>query len=382
LESTRLFTLSAIDQNLHPSIASAITKYHLTELARIAMSEAMDIHAGKAIMLGPKNYLGRAYESIPISITVEGANILTRNLMIFGQGAIRCHPYIQLEMKAANLSDPKESLQEFDRVLSEHIKYTVSNIARVLVHAVTCGLFCAIPKQNKPYLNKPYRQLTRMSAALALASDLAMLCLGGKLKRRERLSARLGDVLSYLYMASAVLKYDQDFGDHIADKQYVRWCTETLLFKAQEALIDFCHNFPIRSLGSLLKFWIFPFGRSYQLPSDKLEHQLTDMMLSVNSFRERLTQHCYLGEDGPIKGLEATFALWVEVHPLLHKLDNAVRQGILEKHIDNEMLNFAIEQQILTRAEADLVSRYETARREVISVDEFSNQQLYGMGHE
>jgi alkylation response protein AidB-like acyl-CoA dehydrogenase len=369
LEATRLLTLTAIDQNLHPSIASAITKYHLTELARITMSQAMDIHAGKAIMLGPKNYLGRAYESIPISITVEGANILTRNLMIFGQGAIRCHPFIQDEIKAANLTDSVEALNAFDEILSKHIRYTVSNFARVFVHALTGGIF------------KNYdRQLTRMSAALALTSDLAMLCLGGKLKRKERLSARLGDVFSYLYMASAVLKYDQDFGDQTADKYYVQWCIQTLLFKTQEALIDFCNNFPIRFLGCFLKVWIFPLGRSYPLPSDKLEHHLSEAMLSPNIFRERLTQHCYLGEDGAIQALESTFALFIEVQPLLHKLDKAFKEGSLEKHVDKAMLQLAVEQQILTSSEAEWVSRYEKARLEVISVDEFSHDQLHGNG--
>ncbi len=233
LEATRLLTLTFLDQKLSPGVATAISKYHMTSLSRTIVNDAMDIHGGKGIMLGPNNYLGRAYQSVPISITVEGANILTRSLMIFGQGVIRCHPYLRDEMKALNQKDQELGLKVFDQILGQHISYTLSNFARLIFHSFTAGFFAAsYPLQA---LKGPIRQLSRMSLALAFVSDVALFIMGGKLKRSERLSARLGDVLSYLYLASAVLKYYQDSGEQKWDIPYANWALQTCLYRIQNA---------------------------------------------------------------------------------------------------------------------------------------------------
>lgn len=246
-EASRVMTAGAVDLGIKPSVVSAIAKYHMTEMGREIMNHSMDIHGGRAIIMGERNYLANGYMSQPIGITVEGANILTRNLMIFGQGAIRCHPYVFREMLAAQMEDTEEGVKRFDSLLFRHIGYGVSNFARTFALGLSASKFA-----NKPVggqTGKYYQHLTRMSSALALTSDIAMGILGGDLKRKERLSARLADVLSHLYMCSAVLKYYQDNDRPLADLPYVKWNMEYGLHKIQEAFYD-------STKTSRLRLWV------------------------------------------------------------------------------------------------------------------------------
>ncbi|MCB1842097.1 MAG: DUF1974 domain-containing protein, partial [Halioglobus sp.] len=251
-------TSGAIDQGEKPAVPSAILKYHCTELGRKVGNDAMDIHGGKAIMMGPRNYLSRGYMATPIAITVEGANILTRSLIIFGQGAIRCHPFVLRELHAAQNEDEQQGLADFDQALFSHVGYAISNLARSFFLALTHAKFSNVPL-NTP-TRRYYQNINRYSAAFALASDFAMLTLGGKLKIKELLSARLGDVLSSMYLASAVLKHFENQGRRAGDLPLVEWSVRTLMYHAQEQLHSFLRNFPNGFLAGVLRFFIFPAG--------------------------------------------------------------------------------------------------------------------------
>ncbi|MGH8352618.1 MAG: acyl-CoA dehydrogenase, partial [Pseudomonas sp.] len=276
MDSARLLTASAVDQGEKPSVLSAILKYHLTERGRECIGHAMDVHGGKAICMGPHNYLARAWQSAPISITVEGANILSRNLMIFGQGAIRCHPYLLREMALAGRADRAQALLEFDALLLRHSGFAVGNAASSLLLGLSLGRFGQAPGDN---LCRPYfRALNRLAAAFALLADVSMLLLGGELKRRERLSARLGDVLSHLYLASAALKryHDLDYPEHL--RPLLRWALEESLGQAEQALDQLLGNFPRRSLGLALRLLVFPFGRRHKGSSDAVDAQVAEIL--------------------------------------------------------------------------------------------------------
>ncbi|WP_406672544.1 acyl-CoA dehydrogenase, partial [Natronospira sp.] len=227
MEAMRRMTAGALDLGEKPSVLSAILKYHCTEGMRQVVGDAMDIHGGKGVMMGPGNYLARTYQSIPISITVEGANILTRSLMIFGQGAIRCHPYLLKEMECVGMEDEEQAVRKFDRALFSHVGFTISNAVRAFVTGLTRGLFIRTPEAGE--VSRYYRQFSRMSAAFAFSADVTLLLLGGELKRKERLSARFGDVLSHLYMGSSMLKQFEDQGRPASDLPMLHWaCQESL----------------------------------------------------------------------------------------------------------------------------------------------------------
>src|SRR5690606_19893581 len=285
-------TCAALNAGEKPAVASAILKYHNTELGRQVANDAMDVQGGKAIMLGPKNYLARNYESVPISITVEGANILTRNLIIFGQGAIRCHPFVRAEMDAARDEDRERGLREFDRLLFAHIGYALSNAARSFVMGLTLARFADAPETGPT--RRYYQHIARYSASFALAADAAMLTLGGELKRKETLSARLGDMLSYLYLGSMVLRHYEDQGQPAEDLPLVEWACRTLLYRTQEQLHGLLRNFPNRFVAALLRVAVFPRGRTYSAPSDELCQRIAELMINPTEARRRLADVAYV----------------------------------------------------------------------------------------
>ncbi|MFU8797547.1 MAG: acyl-CoA dehydrogenase, partial [Gammaproteobacteria bacterium] len=295
LNASRVMTAWAVSQDIKPSVVSAIAKYHMTEIMRKVVNHSMDIHGGRGIQAGPRNYLINAFTALPIAITVEGANILTRSLIIFGQGAMRCHPYIREEMEAAADPDTIKSLKKFDKLLCSHIAYIASNKARTFILGLGGVHFLSVPVNGETTMY--YRQLTRMSSALAWVSDIAMLLLGGQLKRKEGLSARLGDVLSHLYLSSAVLKYYQENGQPTSDLPYVHWALQNNLYQIQIAFEDFFNNFPNRLLGRFMRFMVFPLGHSYKAPSDKLNHQIASSMMERSELRDRMTECCYLNDE-------------------------------------------------------------------------------------
>jgi alkylation response protein AidB-like acyl-CoA dehydrogenase len=373
LEASRRMTAGAVDLKFKPSVVSAIQKYHATELARTMTDAAMDIHAGRAVQFGPRNYIGQAYVGLPISITVEGANILTRNLIIFGQGAIRCHPYVLKEMQAANDTNKRRGLRAFDKELLSHIGYTSSNIVRAITFGFTRAKFVKAPN-NSP-LGYYYKQLTRMSTALALCSDFAMLILGGQLKRKERLSARLGDVLSYLYLSSTVLKYYADQASPAEDLPYVKWCLETGLFKMQTAFDKFLLNFPNQFVAGVLRSLIFPFGKPYHGPSDKLETQIVQTMMQQPSvLRARLTANIYVPDDETdcLGRMEAAFKAAYETEDL----EARIKQAISNKNMTfcpdmTKQVVLALEVGIINANEADKLLHAQALIRDAMEVDTF-----------
>jgi acyl-CoA dehydrogenase len=372
-EASRIMTAGAVDLKIKPSIASAIAKYHMTELARDMVSHAMDVNAGQAIQTGPRNYLAHVHMAIPVSITVEGANILTRNLIIFGQGAIRCHPYILEEIGLFSGEESPETTEQVDKILLSHMGYGIRNFVRTFVSGLTGGIFITPPVHGP--IATYYRQLTRMSSALALLSDMSMMILGGSLKRKERISARLGDVLSQLYLASAVLKYFNDHKQPASDVDYVKWCVEMSLYKMQTAINELLDNFPIGWLGKIINWVIFPFGNSYQKPSDALTHKIVGSMLAPSEFRDRLTQFCYLSHDDedPLHRLESALESMLEVEPVFKKFQAAVRKGTIPKRANFEdQMAAAVSSSVLTTDEMQALKKFYALQKEVIKVNEFS----------
>ncbi|SDG27656.1 acyl-CoA dehydrogenase [Phytopseudomonas seleniipraecipitans] len=378
MDSARILTANAVDLGEKPSVLSAILKYHLTERGRECITHAMDVHGGKGIIMGPSNYLGRSWQGAPIFITVEGANILSRNLMIFGQGAIRCHPYVLKEMALANREDRDQALLEFDDLLMQHIGFAVSNAASTLILSLSLGMLGKVPGDR---ISRPYfRALNRLSAAFAMLADLSMMLLGGELKRRERLSARLGDVLSHLYLASAALKryHDQDYPEHV--RPLLHWAMEESLGKAETAIDNLLSNFPNRFLGSALRVLVFPFGRRHQGTDDHLDAQVAAIIgrNAGDPALEELLEGCFrpTSTDDPVGALQHALNLLQEVQPLQKKLHKAVKAGQVRETPGQSEIETAVAAGVLTVDEGEQLQRAETARRVVIDVDDFSKEEL------
>jgi len=367
---------TAVDLGEKPAVPSAIAKYHATERARQVSIDAMDIHGGKGIALGPRNYLGRAWEGVPIWITVEGANILTRSMMIFGQGAIRCHPYVLREMEAARLEDPEEQLGAFDQLLFAHIGYGLRNAVRSLVLGLSFGRFAVVPKDRKTAAY--YRKLSRYSASLALVSDIAMLTLGGKLKQKEHVSARLGDVLSQLYICSAMLKRFEAQGRPAADQALLAWAFHDCIHKIQVALARVVDNFPTRGIRAVLSLAVFPLGRREREPGDRLTHKVAQLMLTPSDTRSRLCNGVYISAKAgnPVGVMEEALPQIILAEPLERKLLKAVKAGEVTGITWEDQLKCAIEARTLTAAEADILVKARELTAEIVAVDDFESSEL------
>lgn len=371
IDATLTKIAADIDAGAEPPVASAIVKYHTTELSRQIACDAMDIHGGKGICLGPNNYLARGFQSSPISITVEGANILSRSLIIFGQGAIRCHPYIFPEMEALRNNDKRA----FDKELCGHFRFAFGNLFNAIILAYT----------DAHFLHKSYGSLTRYynliklySVILASFSDLAMLLLGGKLKRKEKLSARLGDILSYLYQATAVLKRFQDEGSQDEDLPVVKWCCESLLFKCEDALYEIIVNFPIRSLRLPIRFLFIPFGRIRRKPTDNLGKQVAKLISNITGTRARITRNIYFEdiENSPVGQVDAAMQKVVAAHDLERKVAHAVKDGKITSLTFMQQIKDAMQQKIINDKQYKQLIAAEEARQVVIAVDSFEHSEL------
>ncbi|WP_423820752.1 acyl-CoA dehydrogenase [Salinisphaera sp. SPP-AMP-43] len=376
MEAARIMTASGVDK-CTPSVVTAMAKYHMTEWMRTIVNDAMDVHGGRGIQQGPRNYLASSYQSVPIAITVEGANILTRSLMIFGQGAIRCHPYVFPEMEAAR----EDNLDEFDDLLWSHVGYSVNRAARAFTFGLSGAVTAKAPVTGvaAPY----YRQLERFSSALAVCSDITMGMMGGELKRKELLSARLGDVLSELYFASAALKYFYDEGEQEDDVAHLHYVMADSLAKIEKAFDGFFRNFPNRFVGGAMRFLVFPTGMAHKGPSDRLINALGNAIMEPSSFRDRLSADIYIGNDpnSATGRMEATFKKLVAVEPVYDKFLKAAAKGELEGLTVQQRLRSAVDQQVLTQAEADQVAEYDTMRYDAILTDAFSKEYLADMAH-
>ena len=375
MDAVTTMSTGAIDLGEKPSVVSAIVKYHLTEKMRSSIIDAMDIHGGKGICMGPSNYLARGYQGAPIAITVEGANILTRSLIIYGQGAIRCHPYVLAELQAANEDNTEQALNDFDHALFGHIGFSISNISRSLWCSFTGARFLSAPfnDQTKHY----YQLLTRFSSNLAMLSDIAMIVLGADLKRRERISARLGDVLSHLYLASACLKRFNDEGRQTDDLPLLQWAVEDSLYKIQEAIDALLSNFPNRWLAYILRGVIFPFGTWLTKPSDNLDHQVATLLQTPGDARNRLGKWQYLTRDGKnVFGLlEQTLEDIIACEPIFAKVCIAIDKQLPFYQLDNAA-KLGLAANAITEKEAQLLIKAEQGRKAIISVDDFDSSEL------
>ena len=377
MDAARSVTAAAIDAGARPAVPAGILKYHVTEMGRRVANDAMDVHGGKGIMLGPRNYLGRGYQSIPIAITVEGANILTRSLIIFGQGAIRCHPYVLREMRAARDPDRARGVDEFDRALFGHIGFTISNAARSLVMALTFARFENVPDSGPA--RRYYQHIERFSASFAFATDVAMLTLGGYLKKKENISARLGDVLSSMYLASMVLKHYEDQGRPAADLPLVEWCCRELLYRAQEQLHGLLRNFPVRSMAGLMRFFIFPRGRTYFAPSDRLGRQVAALMEEAGEPRDRLATGIYRELHGanPLGQLQQALELAPAAELIEKKLRvEGVKTGRLSALELPAQIDAGLALGIISEEEAVALRDYDRLVMKLINVDEFTAEEL------
>ena len=367
---------AAVDRGEKPSVPSAIAKYHATELGREVSKDVMDIHGGKGVQLGPSNYAGRGYQTAPIAITVEGANIMTRSLMIFGQGAIRCHPHVLKEMQAVQIPDYTTRLRVFDRELFAHIGFAISNAARSLVLGLTFAKLGNAPGDK--YTRRYYRKLNRYAANLALVADTAMLLLGGKLKFKEKLSARLGDVLSNLYIASAMLKRYEDQGRPVADQPLLAWAFHDCAYRMQNALDGVLRNFPIRPAAWVLRVLVFPFGRREVPPSDRLGRRVAAILCAPNDARDRLAEWTFLtpSANNVVGRMNALLPDVIAAEPVERKFAKAQKSGALKSLDAAAQLVEAEQIGAISSEERKLLERVRAATLEFIAVDDFDPAEL------
>lgn len=364
INATRLLTVAAVNEHKKPSVASAITKYFNTELARTVVNAAMDVHAGQSIVVGPHNYLFNFYQGVPISITVEGANIMSRNLLIFGQGSMACHPFIRDEFYAI----AAENKEDFKELIWKHIAYFMQNFAKTILSVWTGGRFIRVPDCD---LKREYQRLARLSYAYAWLADLSLIFLGGDLKRKERVSARLADGLSYLYMAMGVLRSAQLNAHHQDEELHAKWAVSYCYYQAQKSLISLCKNFPSKPIGFLMRMVAFPFGQTMAYPKDKLDRKLAKLMTTNNHYRNRLKSFLYLSgcPKQPVDRMESTLQLIIQTDELSKKIGDLKRFKLTSL---TKKLQEKVEKGELTQQEMDTLQSVEDARWQAILVDEFN----------
>jgi acyl-CoA dehydrogenase len=393
MDAARALTVGAVDAGEQPAVLSAVVKAYLTEGMRRITNDAMDVRAGAAIVRGPRNLISRQYQAVPIGITVEGANILTRSMIIYGQGAIRCHPFVQREMDAIAAGD----VAAFDGAFVRHVGFVCANAARSLVLGLTNGRTAAVPRrarrrgehgkggadsaQLSRTTRRNLRRLTRMSTAFALVSDAAMATLGGQLKRREKLSGRLADALAWLYIGSATLKRYHDEGEPARDEPLAEWSCRHALFEVQRALQGIIDNFPLRPAAWALRVLVFPLGARYRPPSDRLGAEVARELLEDRDGRLALTRGIFIPDEDEIGlgRLEAALDSAVEALKVETKIRDAIRAGRLDRLPGEMILGHAMAAGVITEAERRTVLAADEIRDEVIQVDAFDSETFAGL---
>jgi len=371
MDAARRLTTTALDQGQRPAVVTALLKYQMTERMRTIINNAMDIQGGSGICLGPSNFIGRGYQAVPIAITVEGANILTRSLIVFGQGSIRCHPYLLDIMQATQEND----LKTLDSKLFSHIGFVVSNLSRSIWFGLTNAIF-EVP--GTPSTRKYYRQLIRLSSGFALLTDYALLTLGGSLKRKERLSGRFADVLSNMYMCSAALKHFEDQGEPEADLPLLEYACQTSMHDAQQAMLALFYNLPFSIFAKTLRVLMFPFGKPFSPPSDKLIHKVARLGLKPSPTRDRLTQGCYITNDpnDTVGRIEHAFELAIAAKDLEYKFKKLNKADKLSAITHAERIEEAVEKDLISKEEGQQLEELYAATLEAIRVDHFTKEEL------
>ena len=381
MDAARETTLLMPDRGEHPTVLSAVLKYHLTEAGRRIVNDGMDIMGGKAICDGPENLIAPLYQGIPIGITVEGANILTRNLIIFGQGSVRSHPFVPDELNAARLPDPKAALRAFTNRMAAHLQNSLINGVLMVVFGLTNGRFSRIPTCH-PEQKRYFRYLNRLCAAYATLADMSLMLLGDRLKRKERLSALLGDMLSDLYMTGCVLRRFHVQGNLPDDRPLMHWAAQTLLYRAEDSMEQLLRNFPHRALGVVLRWLAFPRGRRFAPPSHRLDRAVADAIRMPGAVRDRLTEGVYLprGDQEPLAVLEQGLTAVVAAEPLEARLRQAHKEGRLTQDTPEAMLTQAVDCGMLSTEDADRLRNADQWRCRVIRVDDFDARWNSGDG--
>jgi acyl-CoA dehydrogenase len=372
IEAARAVTASMVSRGEKPSVISAIMKYQTTERLRRSLNDAMDLHGGKAVCDGPSNYLQSAYQMMPVGITVEGANILTRSLITFAQGALRSHPYLYREIQACQDVDEERGLDAFERAFNDHVAFAVSNVFGALFHNLTFGWFGRVPE--KAYGTAEwYRQLWRSSRNFAFVADLAVAVLGGGLKTKQKITGRLADALSELYLLCCVLKRYEDDGKPANDRLIVAMCARSALFRFQEAMRGTIDNFPSAPVRLLMRAVVFPLGAHYRPAPDWLGHKCVELVLAPGEVRDRLTRFIHVSQnpDDPTGLLEVAFAKAVAAEAAEKKLDRAVRQGRVRRVHGTDWIGDAAKLGVVSDDEARLLREVESLTARVIAVDHF-----------
>jgi acyl-CoA dehydrogenase len=365
-----------VSQGAKPAVISGLMKYQSTARMRDALNAALDIHGGKGICDGPSNYLQSAYQISPVSITVEGANILTRSLIVFAQGALRSHPYLYTEIEAAQNPDREAGFLAFEKAFEQHVAFAASNIFGAPFHNLTLGVFIdAAPKAPEP---RYYRQLTRASTNFALIADLSVALLGGGLKTKQRTTGRLADALSELYFISCLLKRYEDDGRLPAERPVFDYAVQTAFHGFYAALQEAIGNFPIRGARPLLKLCVFPLGNHFRKPKDTLAKAVVQAVLEPGEVRDRLTRYAFVSHDehDPTGLLELTMKKVVESAEADRKLERTIKSGIVKRYLGNDWLKEALDKGVLTQDEADLLRYTERLVARVIAVDDFDPEQI------
>ncbi|MDR3473145.1 MAG: acyl-CoA dehydrogenase [Devosia sp.] len=375
-EAARSLTAAMVDDGQKPSVLSAVLKYQTTEAMRARVNDAMDVHGGRAIQDGPSNYLFSGYMNTPVAITVEGANILTRTLITFAQGALRAHPYLYKEVAAAQNQDKRAGLLAFDAAFAGHVSYMLRNIFGSLLHGVTFGLFASTPVEHE--MAWWYRQLSRYAQGFALVGDWTVAFLGGELKARQRLSGRMADILSELYILSATLKRYEDDGRLDEDRPVAEAVARDAVFNIEQSFATVFDNFPNPVLGALMHFLVFPLGRHAKPADDRLNYRLARAVLMPGTFRDRMTVGTYVSDDPhDVTGvLEDALKKVVAAEEIEARFVRALKKGIIERRLDRDAIADAVAAGVITQEEAVVLRSADEATDRVIRVDDFSSEEL------
>ncbi len=385
-EAARSVTAAMVSRGERPSVLSALMKYQMTERMRRSVNDAFDIHGGRAICDGPSNYLQSAYQMVPVAITVEGANILTRTLITFAQGALRSHPYLYSEIKAAQDSDPERGEEAFGAAFSNHVAFAVSNATGAFVHNITGGSFVTVPDQAFDTAHW-YRQLGRAARNFAFVADMTVVTLGGALKTKQKISGRLADALSELYVLACVLKRYEDDGRLMSDKDIVALAAANGLYRFQEALRGVIDNFPVAPARWLMRAVVFPLGSPYRPASDALGHRAARLVLEAPEVRDRLTRHIHVSTeaDDPTGLLEVTLKKVIAAEEAEKKLERAIRAGTIRRYHGIDWIGEAMAKGIVTESEGQQLRELDALVARVIAVDDFDPAELRpnytGVGH-
>lgn len=372
LESFRYLVTCGLNQGGTPAVMTAMAKYYATETMRKVVNHGMDVVGGRAIQLGPRNFLALTYQSIPVAITVEGANILTRSLMIFGQGSMRCHPYLFEELQLLQSEDQAAAFKEFSPLLFKHLAYTFNRAAKAAAFSITGGSDDG-SKQADDFSKSYYSKINRFSADFALTADMALGILAGDLKRKEMLSGRLADIHANLFIATAILKYYEQGQRTEAEQKHAELALNKALYQVQEAFFSFYDNFPMKVAACMVKLLCFPFGRPIAAPSDQLKQEVAQLIMQEHAFRDQLKQHVYYTTDAnDVMGrMESTFQSLLKLQPLWNKFKKAESKDqfsglTFEEHIAN-----AIETGFISTAEAESLLQYNAKRYDSMLTDIF-----------